>query len=193
MSIEEGARAGTGTETGPATDGAAPVTAPPPPPRPRRTLRLPRPDLFYGWWVVLAGTAIMTLMGAFSYYGIGVFFNSIREDLGWNAAALGAALALSRIQGGVLAPFVGVLIDRLGSRRLIVTGVLMTGAGFILLGQTRSIVYFYIVFIFLVQGGISAGMGNAPTAAVANWFSRKRGTALGVMNLGISIGGLPWR
>ena len=148
------------------------------------------PRLFYGWYVVLAGTAIMTLMGAFSYYGFGVFFNSIREDLGWSAAALGAALALSRIQGGVLAPFVGILIDRYGSRRLILFGVATTGAGFVLLGQTMSIVYFYVVFIFLVQGGISAGMGNAPTAAVAHWFSTRRATALGVMNLGISIGGL---
>ncbi|MDA1061720.1 MAG: MFS transporter, partial [Chloroflexi bacterium] len=146
--------------------------------------------IFYGWWVVLAGTAVMTLTGAFSYYGMGVFFNSIREDLGWNAAALGAALSLARVQGGVLAPVVGVLIDRYGSQRLVLAGVLMAGAGFVLLSQTMSIVYFYIVFIFLVQGGVSAGMGNAPTAAVANWFSARRSTALGVMNLGLSLGGI---
>ena len=152
--------------------------------------RLRRPVIFYGWWIVLSGAAMMTLMGAFSYYGMGVFFNSIREDLGWNAAALGAALSLSRIQGGVLAPVVGVLIDRFGSRRLVLIGVLMTGSGFVLLGQTMSLIYFYIVFIFLVQGGVSAGMGNAPTAAVANWFSTRRATALGVMNLGISLGGI---
>ena len=152
--------------------------------------RLRRPAIFYGWWIVLAGAAMMTLMGTFSYYGMGVFFNSIREDLGWNAAALGAALSLSRIQGGVLAPVVGVLIDRFGSRRLVLIGVLMTGSGFVLLGQTMSLIYFYIVFIFLVQGGVSAGMGNAPTAAVANWFSTRRSTALGVMNLGISLGGI---
>lgn len=148
------------------------------------------PRIFYGWWVVLSGTALMTLMAAFSYYGMGVFFNAIREDLGWNAAALGAALSLSRIQGGVMAPIVGVLIDRFGSQRLILVGVLMTGSGFVLLSQTASIVYFYIVFILLVQGGVSAGMGNAPTAAVTNWFSAKRATALGVMNLGASLGGI---
>ena len=132
----------------------------------------------------------MTLMGAFSYYGMGVFFNSIREDLGWSAAVLGAALSLSRIQGGVLAPFVGVLIDRYGTRRLILIGVTMAGSGFVLLSRTQSVIYFYVVFILLVQGGLSAGMGNAPTAAVANWFSARRGIALGLMNLGISFGGL---
>ena len=155
----------------------------------RKVLRRSRP-IFYGWWIVLAGTGVMTLMGAFSYYGMGVFFNSIREEFGWSAAVLGAALSLSRVQGGVLAPVVGILIDRFGPRKLMLLGVVMTGAGFILLSRTMSIVYFYVVFILLVQGGLSAGMGNAPTAAVANWFSARRATAMGVMQLGVSLGGI---
>ena len=156
----------------------------------RRFLLKRRPVIFYGWWVVLSGTAIMALMGAFSYYGMGVFFNSIKDDLGWSAAALGAALSLARIQGGVLAPGVGFLIDKYGSQKLVLIGVVLSGLGFILLGQTMSVVYFYIIFIFLVQGGVSAGMGNAPMAAVTNWFSRRRATAHGVMNLGLSFGGI---
>ena len=156
----------------------------------RRSFLKRRPVIFYGWWIVLSGTAIMSLMGAFSYYGMGVFFNSIKDDLGWSAAALGAALSLARIQGGVLAPGVGFLIDKYGSQRLVLIGVVLSGLGFILLGQTMSVIYFYIIFIFLVQGGVSAGMGNAPMAAVTNWFSRRRATALGVMNLGLSFGGI---
>lgn len=147
-------------------------------------------SISYGWWVVLSGTALMTLVGALSYYGMGVFFNALRDDLGWSAAALGAALSLARIQGGVLAPVVGVIIDRYGPRKLMIVGVAMTGAGFILLGQTMSLVYFYIVFIVLVQGGISAGMGNAPSSAIVYWFDQRRATALGVMQLGISFGGI---
>lgn len=177
---EDAARARAAAPGGPATVANGVQRAP----------RLRRPAISYGWWVVLAGTALSTLVGAFSYYGMGVFFNAIRADLGWSAAALGAALALARIQGGVLAPIVGMMIDRYGSRRLILLGVLMAGSGFVLLGQTTSIVYFYVVFIVLVQGGISAGMGNAPSAAVVHWFSTRRATALGVMNLGISLGGI---
>ena len=128
------------------------------PERPRRPFFLKRrPVIFYGWWIVLSGTAIMSLMGAFSYYGMGVFFNAIKDDLGWSAAALGAALSLARVQGGVLAPGVGFLIDKYGSQRLVLIGVVLSGLGFILLGQTMSVIYFYIIFIFLVQGGVSAG------------------------------------
>jgi sugar phosphate permease len=157
-----------------------------------------KPRVFYGWWIVLAGTFIMTLMGAFNYYGVGVFFNSIRDEFGWSAAALGASLSLARVEGGVMAPIVGYLIDRLGPRKLMLIGVLICGSGYILLSQTGiflnnlipPLIYFYLVFILLVQGGISAGMGNAPSAAVANWFQRKRGLAMGVMNIGVSLGGM---
>lgn len=181
-----GAAAEPGDGARPPVDGAGGGSEPP---RRRFFLRR-RPVIFYGWWVVLSGTAIMALMGAFSYYGMGVFFNSIKDDLGWSAAALGAALSLARIQGGVLAPGVGFLIDKYGAQKLVLIGVVLSGLGFILLGQTMSVVYFYIIFIFLVQGGVSAGMGNAPMAAVTNWFSRRRATAHGVMNLGLSFGGI---
>lgn len=185
-SAPTGAEAGPGDGARPPVDGDG-VGAEPPR---RRFLLRRRPVIFYGWWVVLSGTAIMALMGAFSYYGMGVFFNSIKDDLGWSAAALGAALSLARIQGGVLAPGVGFLIDKYGAQKLVLIGVVLSGLGFILLGQTMSVVYFYIIFIFLVQGGVSAGMGNAPMAAVTNWFSRRRATAHGVMNLGLSFGGI---
>jgi len=69
-------------------------------------------------------------------------------------------------------------------------GISVSGLGYILLSQTMSLPYFFLVYIFLVQGGISLGMGNAPTTAVANWFKRKRGTAMGVVNLGASFGGM---
>ena len=130
-----------GDDAGADATGASTEAAGPEPPR-RRFLLRRRPVIFYGWWVVLSGTAIMALMGAFSYYGMGVFFNSIKDDLGWSAAALGAALSLARIQGGVLAPGVGFLIDRYGSQKLVLIGVVLSGLGFILLGQTMSVVYF---------------------------------------------------
>ena len=149
-----------------------------------------RPRIFYGWWIVLAGTTIMTLMGTFSHYGMGVFFNPLIEEFGWPTAALAGALSLARLEGGVMAPVVGFLIDRLGPRKIMVVGILLAGTGYLLLSLTMNLVYFYIVFILVVQGGLSAGMGNAPTTAVANWFQRKRGTAMGVMNLGISLGGI---
>ncbi len=149
-----------------------------------------RPRVFYGWWIVAAGTGLMTLMATFSYYGMGIFFGPIRTYFGWNSTALAAAVSFARVEGGFMAPVVGYLIDRLGPRKLILIGVLVGGTGYILLSQTMSLAYFYVVYIAFVQGGISLGMGNAPSAAVANWFQRRRGVAMGLVNLGASFGGI---
>ena len=149
-----------------------------------------KPRIFFGWWIVLAASTITAVSSTFSHYGFGIFFNPILEHFGWSAAVLGAVLSLSRLEGGVLAPVVGYLVDRIGPRKLMMVGVLASGAGYILLSQTTSLVYFYVVFLTLVHGGASAGMGNPPRVAVANWFQRRRGTALGLVTLGLSIGGL---
>jgi sugar phosphate permease len=154
--------------------------------------------IFYGWWIVLAGATMMLLMGTFSYYGMGVFLTPILETNGWQAAQIATALSIARLEGGVMAPLMGYLIDRYGPRVLMIVGVIGCGAGYILLSRAgqlpvsdnMQLLYFYIVYILLVQGGVSAGMGNAPTAAVANWFVRKRATAMGIVNLGLSLGGI---
>ena len=156
------------------------------------------PRIFYGWWIVLAGTVMMFMMGTFSYYGMGVFLTPIRESSGWSTVTITTALSVARLEGGVMAPFMGYLIDKFGPRILMLAGVGACGAGYMLLSRAGvlpvsdnfQLVYFYAVFVLLVQGGVSAGMGNAPTAAVANWFQRRRSLAMGIVNLGISFGGL---
>ena len=149
-----------------------------------------QPKIFYGWWIVLGGFSLTAVSSAFSYYGFGIFFNPLLEEFGWNAAVLGGALSLSRLESGFMAPLVGYLVDRIGPRKVMLVGVTLTGTGYILLSQTTSPLYFYVVFLLLVQGGASAGMGSPPRIATANWFRRKRGTALGLVTLGLSVGGI---
>ncbi len=152
--------------------------------------RQERPKIFYGWWIVLGGFSLTAVSSAFSYYGFGIFFNPLLEEFGWDAAVLGGALSLSRLETGFMAPFIGYLVDRIGPRKVMLVGVTLTGTGYILLSQTTSPLYFYVVFLLLVQGGASAGMGSPPRIATANWFRRKRGTALGLVTLGLSVGGI---
>ena len=152
--------------------------------------QIAQPKIFFGWWIVLAASSITAVSATFSYYGFGVFFNPILDEFGWSAAVLGGALSLSRLEGGAIAPVIGYLVDRMGPRKLMLIGVIASGTGYILLSRTTSPIYFYVVFLLLVHGGASAGMGNPPRVAVANWFQRKRGTALGLVTLGLSIGGL---
>jgi MFS family permease len=93
-------------------------------------------------------------------------------------------------EGAVSAPFVGWLIDRYGSRRVILVGTFLFGS--ILLGNkafSASIRQFYIYYALL--GVALHGLGPIPYGyTVCRWFDRRRGLALGPVMVGIGSGAM---
>jgi MFS family permease len=90
---------------------------------------------------------------------------------------------------GIFAPFVGLLVDRFGPRKLILLGSLTVGTGLLLLSQTQSLIMFYGSFLVIAFGGGGCA-AVVLTTAVANWFRKKVGVALGIITSGIGAGGL---
>lgn len=145
--------------------------------------------IFYGWWIVLA-TSLIHMWGAGTfYYGFTAFFNPIVDELGWSYAATSFAASLRSIEGGIASPLVGFATDRYGARRLLVLGSILGGLGFILLSQIHSLWSFYLTFIFLSVGS-SLFFPVPGWTAVANWFAKKRGIALGALSASMGIAGL---
>jgi sugar phosphate permease len=144
--------------------------------------------IFYGWWVVVA-TSVIHLWGAGTfYYSFTAFFNPIVDEFGWSYAATSVAASIRSVEAGIASPLVGFAADRFGSRRLLLAGSLLTGLGFILLSHIQSLWSFYLLFIFLSVG--SSFLFPVPGwTAVANWFVKKRGTALGILSGAIGLGG----
>ena len=154
-------------------------------------VKRPTGRIFYGWWIVLAGNIMRTVSGTFTYYGFGAFFNPLVAQFNAPGAAVAAALSIARLEQGALGPLAGFMFDRFGPRRMMFFGVLLTGTGFLLLSRADSLLYFYIVFIVMISGGASFGVGGGGTdVAIANWFRRKRGRAMGFATLGLSFGGI---
>jgi MFS family permease len=145
--------------------------------------------VFYGWWLVLAA-ALMHWYGAgVWFYGFSVVFKSILGEFGWSRAVTAGAFSLARLEGGLEGPFVGWLIDRIGPRKLAFFGAVIAGLGYILLARINSLVALYVLFGGVIAFGYNAGFSHAGTAAVANWFIKKRGRALGLYTLGAGVGG----
>ena len=55
------------------------------------------------------------------------------------------------------------------------------GVGYVLLSRVNSLASFLLVYVLAITLGNSLGMSTPMTAAVANWFNRKRGLAFGIM------------
>ena len=144
--------------------------------------------VFYGWWIVAVGITIAILNGAFYTYGFGVYYVPLLHELGASRAALGGVIGLARLEGGLIGPLAGWLIDRYGPRRLMYFGITAMGLCFILLSRITSLWMLYAVFLLLAAAS-SFGAGRPVSVAVANWFIRKRSRALGILLAGIGLGG----
>lgn len=155
------------------------------PPDPIRALR----RVFYGWWIVLSCGLLQLLGAGFFYYGLGTFFLPLTNEFGWSRALTSSAFSLHRLEGGIIAPLVGFAFDRLGPRKLALFGVSTLGVGFILLSQASSFPGF-VAAVLVMSAGYGCAFTANTMATVANWFVRKRTTALGLVMAGSGLGGL---
>ena len=149
-----------------------------------------RRPIWYGWWVLVASTAAITLESGALIFGFSVFFVPIVQEFGWSRAATAAGSSLARLESGIFGPVEGWLIDRLGARTSMLIGIPIFGLGFILMSQMQSLIEFYVIYIVCFSFAASIGFFNSCSAAVANWFVRRRSLALGIMSSGIGIGTL---
>lgn len=145
--------------------------------------------IFYGWWVVAASCVIFLFVGGTTFYGFTAFFNPIVAEMGWSRAQTSLAFSLRSIEGGIVRPIFGFLIDRVGPRKCIFGGMLVIGVSLILMSRTDSLYYFYGTFLLMALGS-SAALGLAEYAAVANWFKRRRSLALGILSAGYGLSGV---
>ena len=89
----------------------------------------------------------------------------------------------------MISPFVGVLLDRYGPRKVMAFGVFVTGGGFIFMSQMQTLWHFYLA-ITLLTIGMSFGTFIVFVVTVANWFVRKRARALATLMSFSALGGL---
>jgi sugar phosphate permease len=148
-----------------------------------------KPRIFYGWWIISAAAALNFYVGGVFFYGFGAFFDPIRTTFGWSYTAVSVATSLQRLEGGIAAPIVGFLFDKVGPRKLMLIGLSIGGLGFIFLSRIDSLWTYYLFFV-LVSVGFSTGGNAVAMATVVNWFIRRRSRALAVMVTGFGASGL---
>jgi len=145
--------------------------------------------IFYGWWIVLACFLTSLYVSSIVFFGFTAFLDPLVKEFGWSYTQVSFAASLRGLEMGILAPLVGFLADRFGSRKLLFSGVITVGFGLILLSLTRSLAMFYGSFILLAFG--AGGCTSVVTmTAVANWFKKNVGIALAVMASGFGASGL---
>ena len=116
--------------------------------------------IFYGWYIVVACLLITLYTGGIVHFGFTAVFEPIAQEFGWSYAQISLAASLRGLEMGLLAPFIGMLVDRWGARILLLGGVIITSLGLMLLGHTTSLGMFYGAFGLLAIGTSTCSSKN---------------------------------
>src|ERR1700735_5634461 len=138
---------------------------------------LPRPRIFYGWFVVTAAFAV-TFVGFGSAYTFSAFVESLQRDFGASRGSVSLVFSLAGFLYFGLGIVSGPLADRFGARRLAILGMILTGVGLAAASFARDLTQVYAAYGLGV--GLGVGCAYVPAvAAVQHWFVRRRGFASG--------------
>lgn len=139
---------------------------------------------FYGWVIVAVGF-LAHIASAFSISStLSVFLKPLSQDLEISRGVFSLIRSGEILIGAVAAPLVGSLLDRHGGKWLIAAGGLISGAGFLLLGQARDFWQFAIVRWLLISPGDTLMGSMVVNVSISQWFVRIRGRALALAGMG---------
>jgi MFS family permease len=139
---------------------------------------------FYGWTIVAVGF-LAHIASAFSISStLSVFLKPLSSDLGISRGVFSLIRSGEILIGAAAAPLVGSVLDRHGGRWLMAAGGLISGAGFLLLGQSRDFWQFLLFRWLLVSPGDSLMGSMVVNVSISRWFVRMRGRALALAGMG---------
>ena len=122
-------------------------------------------------------------------YSLGVFAGPLESEFGWPRAQVIVAQALVSVMIAVVSPFVGIMVDRHGSRPAALLGTIIVSGAIASLSQLQQS---YAAYLF-AWTTIGLGIGLASTMVwlrgVTTSFTTHRGLALSVALCGSSVGG----
>ena len=152
------------------------------------TSLIPAPNKgFYGWRIVIFASIALALTGPGQTYGVSVFVDPMIEDLGVTRTQMSTAYLIGTLVGALALQWIGQAIDRFGVRRTMAIIGALFGGLLISMSLVVNIVGLTAGFVGIRMMGQGA-LNLTATTAVALWFTRKRGFAMGIVAAAGGVG-----
>lgn len=139
--------------------------------------------------VVLACGSVILMLVLGIRQSFGLFLQPMSSDLGWGRETFAFALALQNLVWGVAQPFAGMIADRFGAARVIVSAGVLYALGLALMAFSETGLAFDIGAGIFVGLGLSGSAFGVVMGVVGRAFPpEKRSMALGAVGAGGSFG-----
>ena len=150
-----------------------------------------RGRIFYGWYIV-AVAAIAGASASVLGYSFGLFFDPMRDSLGWSRTSISWALAIRSAINMLTGPIYGPIVDRKhGALILMAGGGVVLGVSMMLTAAMTELWQFYL--LIGVAYGLAMGAEGSQIVApvvISKWFIRRRGRAIAIVTLGPNVGNI---
>ncbi|WP_435346811.1 MFS transporter [Haloarchaeobius sp. HRN-SO-5] len=141
---------------------------------------------YYGWYV--AGACFLGTFVLFGVsYSFGVFLERMLETFDADRGATSLAFGVQTVALYVGASVIGVLVDRYGTRRSLLVGLVGTASGLALASRANSLLELVLTYGVLTGVGLSV-VYVVSYATVTRWFDRRLGLAGGIASAGLGVG-----
>ena len=140
------------------------------------------------WHLVLLTAVALTCSPAtLPVYTIGVLTGPLHDAFGWGRGTIQAAILFSTGLGMVGGPLAGWMIERLGSRRSVLIGVIGLSASVAACASITGAAW-QLYLLYGLMALLGAGTGAVSwTYLIVNRFEKTRGLALGIALSGTGV------
>jgi MFS family permease len=142
-----------------------------------------------GWVVVAAITTILTFTSGARLLP-GIVLKPITAEFGWSRSELMLAISINMVVLSILQPFLGLVTDRIGARKVLVGGTALLGLMLLPLSRASTLWQFYLLYGVVGAVALAAVSPVNVTSIVSGWFERRRGAALSISTSGSAFGQL---
>ncbi|MDF1643169.1 MAG: MFS transporter [Pseudomonadales bacterium] len=135
--------------------------------------------MFYGWRLLAVLAFVYFLSIGSIFYGFSVVMPQMIEATGWSRAQASAGFSVVTVALGFGGPLVAYLIRRFSARLTMTCGGGVIALSTVWLYMTEGLTAFYIGMAIL---GLGMAMQTVipGTQVITNWFTKRRGLAIGI-------------
>lgn len=157
------------------------------------------------WTIAGMGLVVLMVTNGMTAVAISVFDESLLNEFGWSRGELKFRDFLNFGVVALFAPLGGVVLDRVGARRMLIAGCLVLATAYLAYSRINRLPEMYLIHVAFAVALLAAGT-MVVIVLVSSWFVEKRGLAIGIALVGTSagsfllpplnavlIGGLGWR
>jgi MFS family permease len=132
-------------------------------------------------WMLLGASFVTFLVSSACMQSYAVFLVAFIEEFGWTRGESSIAYSVSQLISGVTSPLVGLLVDRLGPRRLVLFGGVLLALGLLASSFVHALWELILLYGFIMTLGANCLGLVVFVPLLSRHFVHNRGMAVAIV------------